>query len=140
MSTQLMCSDGCNPSRTWHSRESVPSVNMILILQVITLQHERTFRTFGLTSTATEAWAGFPVVVVSTSQKHIADLATMVKAALVSVTLATALRVTRETTICHHLLFRGAIEEYGPSTWGSRREEKPSSQTTDTSYDCLRLH
>jgi len=41
--------------------------------------------------------------------------------------------------ICDHLLSQGTFEEHGPNKWGPLRGENPSSQTTDTSYECLRL-
>ena len=78
---------------------------------------------------------------VSQKLRHtdIADLATMVKAAEAFSHFGHRFWVMLDTTICDHLFFRGTFEEYSRNKWGPLWGENPSSETTETSYDCLRL-
>lgn len=86
--------------------------------------------------------ACFPFVVISTHQKHIADLAAMENAAQAFSHSGHNFWLILDTTICDHIFFRGTFEEYGPDKWGggltSGRE--PHFSNHNTSYDCLRLH
>ena len=85
------------------------------------------------------AWS--PVVAVSTRQNHTANLATMViKAAQAFSHFGHRFWVIVDTTICEHLFFRVAHSKNSVLiSGGPLRGETPSSQTTETSYDCLRL-